>query len=33
LVYKQPLTEIESIKEILLELKREVSEIKGNAIN
>ena len=30
---KQPLTEIESLKEILLELKREVSEIKENTIN
>jgi transcriptional regulator with XRE-family HTH domain len=30
---KQPLTEIESLKQILLELKREVSEIKENTVN
>ena len=27
---KQPVTELESLKDLLLDLKREVSEIKGN---
>jgi len=29
---KQPETELESLKDLLLDLKREVSEIKGNTI-
>ena len=29
---KQPVTELESLKDLLLDLKREVSEIKGNTI-